>query len=114
MRISDCSSDVCSSDLSAGSTKSAAASGTPAAMNAISKSTLRFCPAPFPRSSVERITRRHPIAVTLVFRHQSSAEHVLSQYSRDHFVTRSEKGLVGKECVSTLRSRCWQYHKKKT
>src|SRR3546814_7981031 len=80
MRISDWSSDVCSSDLIALSYR------------------------PFP---VRRTPRRHPPA--FAYRLSSSAAVLPTQPPLSPH-TRSEERRVGKECVSTCRSRWSPYH----
>src|SRR3546814_11995365 len=79
MRISDWSSDVCSSDLASGSTQQAATWG--ASRIGVCRTTTRSCAWP----------RR----------------------ARRHGSPRSEERRVGKECVSTCRSRWSPYHEKK-
>src|SRR3546814_3100906 len=86
MRISDWSSDVCSSDLSA-----ASAAGTDAS-SVISKSFLL---------GASRSRSEGP--------HARDGGH----RSDDASVIRSEERRVGKECVSTCRSRWSPYHYKK-
>src|SRR3546814_10796888 len=77
MRISDWSSDVCSSDLSRG---------------------------PAPRAAGDRGTRR--AAARTLRRVADRGAQRLGQYRR----RRSEERRVGKECVSTCRSRWSPYH----
>src|SRR3546814_16330671 len=88
MRISDWSSDVCSSDLglSSFSDPPSAAMRSPRPDKPLPK------PVTPPRPSSETVSCTPPSAV-------------VSQ--------RSEERRVGKECVSTCRSRWSQYHKKK-
>src|SRR3546814_17548237 len=76
MRMSDWSSDVCSSDL-----------------------------------------REHPLRPSSTGRHRPSQQGVVLDQSRgrpDRGGARSEERRVGKECVSTCRSRRSPYHQKKT
>src|SRR3546814_1957619 len=100
MRISDLSSDVCSSDLQ-GSKKS---------YNILSK-----CPT----SSVSGIHHRHRLLH--IHRHQTRAtwlmhghaHQLVGHFHGDFVVGRSEERREGKECVSTCRSREEPYHEKK-
>src|SRR3546814_16530534 len=86
MRISDWSSDVCSSDLAAHAIRGAAApGGSPSGVAAIRARTLIDCLA-------ARIARCR----------------MATGGAR-----RSEERRVGKECVSTCRSRWWLCHSKK-
>src|SRR3546814_11424839 len=101
MRISDWSSDVCSSDL---------------ATRKLTKLTPSFAckKRQTPRASKERkpaVTRTdrhssHPGLQTTSF--CASGAHVLKCTLRSG--SRSEERRVGKECVSTCRSRWSQYH----
>src|SRR3546814_1294533 len=83
MRISDWSSDVCSSDLSS---KCSTVSNEMTTSNEAS----------------DKFTLAALLSTKLRF---SCAEYVLRAYS-----TRSEERRVGKECVSTCRSRWSPYH----
>src|SRR3546814_1220721 len=76
MRISDWSSDVCSSDLE---------------------------PAPQQRNVAEIVDLRRRPHVEAVFRRDFAGEEAAVR-------TRSEERRVGKECVSTCRSRWSPYH----
>src|SRR3546814_3811515 len=105
MRISDWSSDVCSSDL--GECK-------PQGIGRTSRSA-----GPDDRSSA--IARRHrPHAACIVpeRREERTTEGGLDAAGGYHhlrpFVDRSEARPVGKECVSTCRSRWSPCHSKKT
>src|SRR3546814_11944234 len=84
MRISDWSSDVCSSDLCAG--KDAARRADEAG---VGEGALHAQPST-PRARRVR-TSRHALRTA----------------------TRSAERRVGKECVRTCRSRWWLYHEKK-
>src|SRR3546814_3065426 len=89
MRISDWSSDVCSSDL-AGRPRDAQLldrlpQGRSRDRDRLRKQGQRLCPRPHDR---QRRARRH----------------------RGATLRRSEERRVGKECVSTCRSRWAQYH----
>src|SRR3546814_17325433 len=83
MRISDWSSDVCSSDLSDGS---------------------RW------RSTKPRSARR--CTIRWEFRSDALDAPVSDVSDRGCTLLRSEERRVGKECVSTCRSRWSPYHKK--
>src|SRR3546814_11965345 len=94
MRISDWSSDVCSSDLQSDSAKSddvaAAPPGKQCVMQVIGDGNEIAAPDP----------RAEYLSVARVDQH-------LAQ------IVRSEERRVGKECVSTCRSRWAPYHLKK-
>src|SRR3546814_19693628 len=87
MRISDWSSDVCSSDL----------------LKAASAEVLTIAPLPcgYMMRSASWQQKKVPRRLTFITRFQRSS------------VTRSEERRVGKECVSTCRSRLSPYHSKK-
>src|SRR3546814_13456481 len=84
MRISDWSSDVCSSDLFASSSR------------------ISDCS----RTSIDRARGSPPAA--------SLPSYSFSSPAMPRPSTRSEERRVGKECVSTCRSRWSPYHYKKT
>src|SRR3546814_4282899 len=84
MRISDCSSDVCSSDLIAAS--------SPASLTRNPDETCLARPS----TKAERLRRAESAAIALLL--------VISEFMR------SEERRVGKECVSTCRSRWSPYH----
>src|SRR3546814_2949064 len=84
MRISDWSSDVCSSDL----------------CYSCSSADLRTCGRGSPRSLKRRRKGRH------VYRKEADTE---GRLPAGH-LHRSEERRVGKECVSTCRSRWSPYH----
>src|SRR3546814_11010075 len=98
MRISDWSSDVCSSDLDLDSSMNACVD-----LNAYANGKwLAANPVPGDRTSwgaFEMLTERS-IAVQHQLAEQAAAD-------------RSEERRVGKECVSTCRSRWSPYHQKK-
>src|SRR3546814_12260216 len=90
MRISDCSSDVCSSDLHH--------------VDNLHRLHDRAGPRSNLRSS-------HPLFCQLAMDFWRTAADRRSDYGMGR---RSEERRVGKECVRTCRSRWSQYHKKKT
>src|SRR3546814_14233902 len=93
MRISDWSSDVCSSDLSG------------------RVQPLERPDAP-PRQDRPPVLHRDAGHQQLL--RQLAARHaVLPSPNHHRFKTRSEERRVGKECVSTCRSRWSPYHEKK-
>src|SRR3546814_12963134 len=100
MRISDWSSDVCSSDLSGLTTPgpiAALASGTNADQAAKPPKKARQTVAPT-ATGMRRLRRRQE-----------------EEAGRERFIVisfsgRSEERRVGKECVSTCRSRWSPYH----
>src|SRR3546814_8155783 len=107
MRISDWSSDVCSSDLS-----------------------LRRCANLIQNRYRLATSGRNPhpsaaLAISAAFPHIGGHECSQSSDARGdraghrfpaelHLAVRSELRRVGKECVSTCRSSCWPYNEKKT
>src|SRR3546814_16127212 len=90
MRISDWSSDVCSSDLAA-----AGKAGTD-----------RQCSGRMPALSWARHCLLRPFCNS---RHGNRRDTNFDGYAG----LRSEERRVGKECVSTVRSRWWPYTEKK-
>src|SRR3546814_3241873 len=104
MRISDWSSDVCSSDLCCTSTRAppSATTITRAPRLTLTRSTLTCRPS---------IVRSRPPTKTLQqFRSSSGRPPLLTSTSCSRLVRRSEERRVGKECVSTCRSRWSPYH----
>src|SRR3546814_13378211 len=101
MRISDWSSDVCSSDL------------LPVWNDAPRDEKWRFCA---PRQGVSRSeaeSRRKPSAIVPLSRGTAESLPTFLKKrcaDKDIRVTRSEERRVGKECVSTGRSRWSPYH----
>src|SRR3546814_16319005 len=89
MRISDWSSDVCSSDLGEHS------------RDRHSRPARRARP------------RHGPQTVWIGLRSRSDRGHLAASATRMLRATRSEERRVGKECVSTCRSRWSPYHEKK-
>src|SRR3546814_11048315 len=114
MRISDWSSDVCSSDLTMTSQQ----------MIALLEDLLKFLGSTryFNIGFGRRLQRRQLVArIELVLHHVAAATHPAIQEARERWATtsflridrderRSEERRVGKECVSTCRSRWSQYH----
>src|SRR3546814_19651844 len=102
MRISDWSSDVCSSDLEAESSNRTTRAGWPGEeprvghLRAAGIATSRQC----------SITQA---LLDVVLTHQPT-EHPSFGHFSTHAKTRSEERRVGKECVSTCRSRWSPYH----
>src|SRR3546814_16761640 len=94
MRISDWSSDVCSSDLPGPGLRDPQGAGEGGLV-------LRRCRSLRSERGVRR--RRHD--------RDARPRHSARQDQRQW---RSEERRVGKECVSTCRSRWSPYHKKKT
>src|SRR3546814_11035726 len=95
MRISDWSSDVCSSDLRNGICQpSQERALTPMSCSAIASRPTVTC---------------SPEATTTSYSRASYSR----ETSPHHLTSRSEERRVGKECVSTCRSRWSPYHSKK-
>src|SRR3546814_14813137 len=110
MRISDWSSDVCSSDLAVISlggmclTRSVRAGG--AALDQAITDHLHFRhKILIGRQSAERIKKDY----AALHAEAPSGDGLIEVRGRS-LVSRSEERRVGKECVSTCRSRWWQYH----
>src|SRR3546814_20469849 len=99
MRISDWSSDVCSSDLQITTYENE--SVVQAIHDALSKCRLQEGPLAYERQ--DGVTRMHISFCDTPTRHREFLEQL-----------RSEERRVGNECVSTCRSRWSTYHKKKT
>src|SRR3546814_2319808 len=91
MRISDWSSDVCSSDLHAAAVRRDQPVDVVALIGGISR-----------RAEGRQHILRHQLGHRLPFR-----------VGEDPIFPRSEERRVGKECVSTCRSRWSPYHLKK-
>src|SRR3546814_15255856 len=97
MRISDWSSDVCSSDLS----------------TSHKKISYRFA-SPKSKSNKKRKLRVIIIAPCVVQTCICTVwENISTADTSEHWKRRSEERRVGKECVSTCRSRWSPYHSKK-
>src|SRR3546814_12377584 len=107
MRISDWSSDVCSSDLYPRAAKEIAVIQMMRGSDTISRVTLEPHPC---LSAFERDVTK-PRALELLEKHARAFQQKLDLSEPDS--TRSEESRVGKECVSTCRSRWWPDHKKK-
>src|SRR3546814_14707697 len=101
MRISDWSSDVCSSDLRVRVCKSC--SGLPKLLELGSYADLES--AVLVNDGYELLQGRTQ-KLHLLMPHDTEFLTLLTV--RRH--ARSEERRVGKECVSTCRSRWWQYH----
>src|SRR3546814_15587597 len=99
MRISDWSSDVCSSDLNP--------------MGLMGFEFIEFAsPTPNTLEPIFEI-----MGFTKVASHRSKDVHLYRQgainlilNNEPHSVARTAERRVGKECVSTCRSRWWPYH----
>src|SRR3546814_17276388 len=112
MRISDWSSDVCSSDLCAFTILQESSAWKPlfCRKNNLSLRNGRAVPAWFrinfnQRNHFRRNSTRCQVTISPL---------QLLCFSLPYPATnRSEELRVGKECVSTCRSRWWPYHKKK-
>src|SRR3546814_2446106 len=98
MRISDWSSDVCSSDLAAASHQRA----TAAWANGVFADEI--VPVPVPQKPGDPLMFSHDEG----YRPDATAESLATLRP-----LRSEERRVGKECVSTCRSRWSPYHLKK-
>src|SRR3546814_18314664 len=111
MRISDWSSDVCSSDLLGGD-----ATLTSEFING-DFATIYLSPRDYHRVHMPTTgTLRQTIYVPgkLFSVNQTTSENVPGLFARNERLVRSEERRVGKECVSTCRSRWSPYHYKKT
>src|SRR3546814_2133109 len=105
MRISDWSSDVCSSDL-AGTEDAAANSGLAIGTNALVIELELFrCAGILVADCLEE-----PDHICTVFRRVPGTVETHDQPFGWHRSLRSEERRVGKECVSTCRSRGSLYH----
>src|SRR3546814_12597103 len=101
MRISDWSSDVCSSDLRA-------SDSTRGSIGLIVEQTAEIGDRPGCHALaqfIDRFFERIEIFIECTTRHACGLDHVI-----DHQMSRSEERRVGKECVSTCRSRWSPYH----
>src|SRR3546814_12305117 len=104
MRISDWSSDVCSSDLRLDMVSLGWARSPSRCRSASSTEKIACASARAPRSYENHAYRN-------AFRARSNASPATEGTELDK--VRSEERRVGKECVSTCRSRWSPYHKKK-
>src|SRR3546814_20319977 len=98
MRISDWSSDVCSSDLEAGAEVVASRAGAPHSQQQMPEAQQ----GTQPMSEVEVVESSRP---ELARAAQSGPAAIPRSVAK-----RSEERRVGKECVSTCRSRWSPYH----
>src|SRR3546814_12066306 len=105
MRISDWSSDVCSSDLFNVQTAHALDEQQQRVLRWLLRET--FEPQNFGSTSFLKVRHTH------ARRHTTHATHHTPMYvarGRISSALRSEERRVGKECVSTCRSRCSPYY----
>src|SRR3546814_11155984 len=107
MRISDWSSDVCSSDLSGCGTCASGASCSP--VHVASALPRRLTPRRSPAQPHQRSSR--PLLLSRLLSLARPLHYVPA--SLDDTGQRSEERRVGKECVSTCRSRWSREHSKK-
>src|SRR3546814_15541842 len=103
MRISDWSSDVCSSDL-------VEVTGEEHGADVRLPDGIHVILAPV----AAHLEKQLGLAVTVQGPVVRGAEFFQEIEGVDRMVIRWEERRVGKECVSTCRSRCSQYHDTKT
>src|SRR3546814_12816497 len=117
MRISDWSSDVCSSDLLRESWSQALLSGDDSAVDAVEAETLR-CGRDRDRLALLREDLQRRLEDARQAEDAAAAEGTVEaaeaayQKARRLIEKRSEERRVGTECVSTCRSRWSPYHRK--
>src|SRR3546814_13670861 len=109
MRISDWSSDVCSSDLHAKLFSGASTEFGAEPNNQVSLVDAAM-PGMLPVLNAECVRQAVRTGMAL-----NAAINPWSRFDRKNYFyadlpQRSEERRVGKECVSTGRYRCWQYH----
>src|SRR3546814_13658852 len=99
MRISDWSSDVCSSDLDYRGCCTDPASGKDfmPAMNVVLRGSASWSAAGFAKAGIVSVHQGHQSEIELTDDDRATG-------------IRSEERRVGKECVSTCRSRWSPYH----
>src|SRR3546814_14181242 len=102
MRISDWSSDVCSSDLHT------IGKGRP--LTRFDQVRLRLTDSHYPLALERTRVTTHQ---TRIEQRRSNMQDFLANYGLWLLIARSEERRVGKECVSTCRSRWSTYHEKK-
>src|SRR3546814_13397784 len=108
MRISDWSSDMCSSDLACPRPRGSAAAMAGALAPRPGRSTQWALPALFVRLSLHR---GGPYGVGLSMRGPAmQGQQVCAVVVTHHPELRSEERRVGKECVRTCKSRWSPYH----
>src|SRR3546814_14624064 len=101
MRISDWSSDVCSSDL--------LIDGVPGDINLLNPLDVASITVLKDASSAAIYGARAAYGVVLITTKKGQKGKLQVTYSNNFSVARSEERRVGKECVSTCRSR-WSPH----
>src|SRR3546814_15014256 len=117
MRISDWSSDVCSSDLDVGVAARAAGDTL--------DRRRRVVPTQPPALAAHRRAQGHPVAIARLLPFDPAGAAAAAATGQRHApaerqrgqglqALRSEERRVGKECVSTCRSRWSPYHLKTT
>src|SRR3546814_18315361 len=99
MRISDWSSDVCSSDLTS------SGNGADLRVNVLVKPTRSGL-----KTNLVITTSRRTYLLELSSTEKTWMASVSWEYPRDRMLARSEERRVGKECVSTCRSRWSPVH----
>src|SRR3546814_12223436 len=111
MRISDWSSDVCSSDLMPKPMQHRQHAGHPAPGQFI-EGRIAFL-----RTELKVTSQQQPLFDTLADEMRGTAKAMAARHEAmkqaDHKPARSEARRVGKECVSTCRSRWSPYHDNK-
>src|SRR3546814_19470647 len=113
MRISDWSSDVCSSDLDAVPPVERLALDRPDQAELETRPHYRIADVEDERANRSRWRQLRPLLRTIVGNVEMVALHGQTGVTLEHIVSsrrRSEERRVGKECVSTCRSRWSPYH----
>src|SRR3546814_13145978 len=108
MRISDWSSDVCSSDLLHDTIKQAVQQQLDGLTSRFEASTAKMA-----ETWNSALTEHSTSLLRTVSQSQSELQAALVSQDEKRLTVRSEERRVGKECVSTCRSRWSPYHYKK-